>query len=273
MEIGFVFTNYNNAVQTRKAVESILLNENGKQSFIVIVDNKSEKIDIELLNQIKHDFNTIHLILNNENIGYFRGLNKGIEHIRNCKHIKYIVVGNNDLVFSNNFIQSIYKNKKKFEINAIISPDIITADGVHQNPHVIKNISKVRELLYDLYYTNYLIAMMISFIAKITKGFTDRHDEEQYEIGQSIYQGYGACYILGPVFFRYFDLLWAPTFLMGEELFLSKQLESKGLKLYYEPTIVVYHSDHATVGKLPNKKMWQISRDSHKVYREYVKIL
>jgi GT2 family glycosyltransferase len=271
--IGFVFTNYNNAICTIEAVKSIHLNEKGVDVPIVIVDNKSDDVDIGILKQINNDFRNTHIIFNNENIGYFKGLNKGIEYLLNSSHnISYIVVGNNDLVFPSNFVQSIHNNLKQFDLYAVISPDIVTLDGVHQNPHVVEKISIFRELIYDLYYFHYWLALAINFIAKITKLFTDRRDENQYEIAQAIYQGYGACYILGPLFFKHFNLLWAPTFLMGEELFLSKQLESKGLQIYYEPNIVVKHHDHATVSKIHSKRIWQISRASHKVYRKYVKV-
>lgn len=273
MQIGFVLTNYNNSILTRNAVESIRLNESGRDAFIVIVDNKSDEINIELLKNIKDDFINIHLIFNDENIGYFKGLNKGIEYLRNYHNdIDHIVIGNNDLIFPKYFINSIYNNLRIFELYAVISPDIITLEGVHQNPHVIAKISKFREVIYDLYYLDYRLSVIITYIAKITRNISDRKDEEQYNIAQTIYQGYGACYILGPLFFKHFDLLWAPTFLMGEELFLSKQLESKKLKIYYEPSILVNHHDHQTICKMPGKKYWEFSRDAHKVYRKYVKI-
>ena len=105
----------------------------------------------------------------------------------------------------------------------------------------------------------------------MSKKITDRKDEEQHNIAQTIYQGYGACYILGPLFFKYFDQLWAPSFLMGEEFFLSKQLERINMKVYYEPVIKVYHQEHASVKNVPKKKMWEFSREAHKIYRKYVK--
>jgi GT2 family glycosyltransferase len=66
--------------------------------------------------------------------------------------------------------------------------------------------------------------------------------------------------------------LWAPTFLMYEEFFLSKQLADKGYKIFYEPSIKVIHLTHATTNNLPSKTKWLIARDSHKIYRKYVKI-
>ncbi len=272
MKTGFVFTNYNNSHYTRQVVDSISLNGNWNDCKVVIVDNKSEPIDIQLLKQIIEDYPSVKLILNEDNIGYFKGLNVGIKYLRdNFPELDVIVIGNNDLVFPADFIDKLKINKANLDKYAVISPDLITLDGVHQNPHVIEKISKIREFIYDIYYTNYYFSLTISYMAKLTKRFTDRKrkDEKQSEIAQTIYMGYGACYILTAMFFKNFDLLWAPTFLMGEEFFLSKQLEEKNLKIYYEPAIAVNHHDHATVNKIPGKKFWKISSDSHKIYRRH----
>ena len=269
MKIGFVFTNYNNSHYTRQVIHSISLNKGWNDCKVVIVDNKSELLDVQSLEQILKDYPGVKLILNEDNVGYFKGLNVGIKYLKdNFPEIGLMVIGNNDLVFPTDFIEKLEGKADVLDNYAVISPDLITLDGVHQNPHVIEKISSVRELIYDIYYTNYYFSLIIGYLAKLTKGFTDRKDEEQFEVAQTIYQGYGACYILTPKFFKNFDLLWAPTFLMGEEFFLSKQLEEKNLKVYYEPTITVNHHDHATMDKLPGKKLWKISRDSHKIYRK-----
>jgi GT2 family glycosyltransferase len=148
----------------------------------------------------------------------------------------------------------------------------VTLDGEHQNPHVVKKISKSREVVYDLYYSNYLLARLILWMARATRSLTDREDERQYRTAQPIYQGHGSCYLIGPKFFEHFQELWAPTFLMGEEFFLSKQLSDKGMKTWYTPAIQVTHCCHGALGSLPSKKLWQFARDAHRVYRRYVKV-
>ena len=272
MKIGFVITNYNNSHFTKEAIRSISANKLSDKTHIVIVDNNSNEKEVELLQNIRSNFNNVHLLLNSENLGYFNGLNCGIKLLNNInKNIDHVVIGNNDLLFPENFIDSIYNNKNVFEKYPVISPDIVTLDGEHQNPHVIKGISKFREIIYDIYYYNYYLAVIIKKIAKITNSISDRKDEEQYDIAQTISQGYGACYILGPIFFKYFESLWAPTFLSGEEYILSKQLESKNLRLYYEPSINVTHYLHGTLNNMPSKELWKHARESHKLCRKYGK--
>ncbi|HVB58975.1 MAG TPA: glycosyltransferase, partial [Candidatus Acidoferrales bacterium] len=269
---GFVCTNYKNSSYTREAVRSLLKND-GNQFRVVVVDNNSDEENVEALKSLATEFQEVELILSKENEGYFRGLNLGIRHLRSSQpDINIMVVGNNDVVFPADFADSIRRNLSTFEKYAVVSPDITTLDGVHQNPHVIGKIGKFREFIYDLYYANYYLGIAIRGIAKLSRSFTDRPDENHHDVAQEIYQGYGACYVLGPVFFRHFEELWAPTFLMHEEYFLSKQLSDDGLSVYYEPSIKVLHRCHGAIGAITGRKAWETARSAQKIYRQHVRI-
>lgn len=273
MKFGYVCTNFNNSNFTCEAVRS--LQRNLRHEFqVVVVDNQSAAESVEQLVRFADGIKNLELILNKENMGYFKGLNAGINLLRE-RHtdLDVIVVGNNDLEFPEDFGDALEKNIETIRRYPVVSPNIITLDGVHQNPHVISNISKFREVVYDIYYWNYYLAVLIRKLAKATLVFSDRSDELDYQTAQTIYQGHGACYILGPRFFTHFTELWAPTFLMGEEFFLSRQLAEKGFKKFYEPSIVIRHHCHGAIDKIPSKTIWEISRSAHRVYRRYVRIL
>jgi GT2 family glycosyltransferase len=271
MKIGFVCTNYNNSVYTREAVSSLC--RNGEDRYrIVVVDNNSDRSNVEELHAIAKEFPQVELVLNRENLGYFNGLNVGIRYLRSSQpEINVMVVGNNDLVFPADFPESVGRNLSTLEKYAVVSPDVVTLDGVHQNPHIIHRIGKVREFVHKLYYANYYLAVAIRGVAKVTRGLTERRDQAQHAIAQEIYQGIGACYLLGPLFFRNFEELLAPTFLMHEEYFVSKQLSDKGLRIFYEPSIRVVHQCHGATGALDDKTAWRAARAAHKTYRRYVK--
>ncbi|MCK5146215.1 glycosyltransferase family 2 protein [bacterium] len=271
--VGFVFTNYNNTNITIQAIESIINLAGQFCPFIVIVDNNSRIFEQQRLEKFKEKFDNVKIIKNAKNLGYFPGLNIGIEFIRNNHPgIEIIVVGNNDLIFPSNFFMKLKQKQSLCKEYPVISPNIITLAGEHQNPHVIEKITFFREIIYDLFYFNYFFAKVIKYIASNTIFFTDRKDEKFHDVPQTIYQGYGACYILTPLFFRYFEKLWAPTFLMGEEFFLSLQLQQNSLAVFYEPTIVVHHNLHSTMVKVPSRELWEIAKKSHKIYRRYNKL-
>jgi GT2 family glycosyltransferase len=270
---AFIFTNYNNSIYTVEVVKSIYLNRHKSKFDIVIIDNNSNKKSKDILIDLKSQFPKLIIVFLKNNLGYFNGLNEGIRSLpSNTSLYDFVLIGNNDLYFENNFIASVYKHYNLFKNFPIVSPNIISLDGFHQNPHVIKNPSKFREIMYDLYFTNFYLSRLILFIAKKTKKFSARGDEKHHEVSQEIIQGYGACYLLGPLFFKIFKKLFAPTFLMGEEFFLYHQLSEKNYKIFYESEIFVNHHDHATVSKLPSREFWNLSKESHKIYRQFVKI-
>lgn len=270
--LAFIFTNYNNSEFTEKAVKSIYENsiEDQVQFDIVIVDNYSNSYHRNILKNLSNSYKKIKIIFSNENLGYFNGLNEGINQLpKSANNYDFVVIGNNDLIFKNFFINSVYENYNLFNSYPVVSPDIIRLDGFHQNPHVIKPISKFRSFIHELYFSNFYLSKVIILIANLTRKYTQRNDRKYYKIPGEIMYGYGACYILGPIFFKSFKNLLAPTFLMGEEFFLYHQLKKNNYKIYYEPSIKVSHHDHATVSKLPSKQFWKISKESHLIYKKY----
>ena len=270
MNIGFVFVNFNNSSLTREAIKSIEKSSSSANHCVVVVDNKSNPGDIESLRSIEQEYKRITVIYNQENVGYFRGLNVGIKHLRkNGLVLDCIVAGNNDLVFPPNFFNKVAGSLDRMHRYAVISPDLVTLDGVHQNPLVRNKISAFRKIVWNVYYYNYHMALIIRWIARVTRALSQRKDYKSHKKGGVIYSGYGACYILTPVFFQYYEELLAPTFLMGEEFFLSTQLAGKGLEIFYDPSIVVQHHDHATTDKVPSRKLWEMYRKSHYVQKKY----
>jgi len=273
INIVFIVTNYNNTQFTESMINS-LEKVKGLTFTFVVVDNASVIEESEKLDKLSVSTNnSLVVIKSKENVGYFEGLNIGIRYARaELTLVDYYVVGNNDLEFSEAFAEQMEVSKVILNKYPVVSPNINMLDGTPQNPHVISAISKKREFIYDLYHSSYIMAGIIVRVAKLTHRFTDRKDEQQHAVAQEIYQGYGACYILGPKFFECFSELDAPTFLMYEEFFLAKQLEAKGFKTYYEPEIHVMHHCHASTGTLPGKFRWQLSKNAHKVYRKYIKV-
>lgn len=271
MDYAYICTNYNNAHYTRDAVQTI--NAGVRPPVrIVVVDNRSKLSDVEQLKAIAREHANVDLVLNAENIGYFPGLNVGIDRMRASEpSVMTMVVGNNDLEFPIDFGVRLADVIADAQARPVVSPYVETLDGMPQNPHVVSGISRTRELMYDLYYANYHLAKLIRMAARRTRRITDRRDEEGHATAQYVYQGHGSCYVLTPTFFREFERLWAPTFMMGEEYFLSRQLSERDYMTYYDPRIRIRHRCNGAIENVPARKMWRLARDAHRVYRRYVK--
>jgi hypothetical protein len=269
VDIVYVFTNYNNYLHTIKVTKSIV--EFSSSSPVIIVDNDSNQENIFELLELSKKFTNVEILFNNSNIGYFKGLNIGIEHALKKYRFDLLIIGNNDLTFPITFQNDIKNKFHLFNKYAVVSPNIITLDNVPQNPHVINKISFFRHFIYDLYYSNYYLSKVILFISNTINLIFKRKDYLKSNVPQVIYQGYGACYVLGPIFFKFYNQLFAPTFLMGEEFFLAYQLKLFNLQLFYEPSIKVFHQDHASTGQVESLIFWKISKSAHKTYKKYLK--
>jgi len=272
MHIAYVCTNYNNSAFTVAAVASLLGNK-GHDIRVVVVDNASRPEEVEILRALGVEHPVVHVIANPSNVGYFAGLNLGLEAVRGLHPgIGWVVAGNNDLTFPTDFCDRVQQAQPLFEAHSVISPDIVTLDGEHQNPHVISRINPLRETFYDLYYSNYYLGRAIYKLAKMFPRATRRGDEDQWQTARPIYQGHGSCYLLTPKFFAKFGSLWAPTFMMAEEVFLSLQLRAGGEQVYYSPSIRVTHHWHGSLQSVPGRSRWNMARDAHREYRKHVKV-
>lgn len=272
MKLAYVCTNYNNSSFTLAAVASLMRNLN-HDIEVFVVDNASAEDEVRKLRPLSQKYPSVHVIESPDNTGYFHGLNVGLKALRHQRpDIEWVVAGNNDLEFPVDFCDLLQANAPALQAHSVTSPDVVTLDGEHQNPHVISSISTVREVFYDLYYSNYHVGRLIYKIAKMFPRMSERSDEEQWQVARPIYQGHGSCYVLGPRFFRQFTEFWAPTFMMSEEFFLSKQLKDVGEQVYYEPRISVIHHWHGSLEKIPGRKRWDMAREAHREYRKYVKV-
>ena len=271
LELAFVLVNYNGCELTIKAVDSILRNGSSQYATVVVVDNSSNDSDVETLRLSLGSLERVKLIENNENLGYFPALNVGLEYLA-TQPTKFfaVVVGNNDLEFPPDFYETVSSSRHLFAENPVVSPNIISVDGIHQNPLVKSRITRTRILIWEVFYSNYYLAMLMLFVAQRTRKFTLRNDNNFHDESGYISQGYGACYILTGLFFSEYRRLWDPVFLMLEEFFLSMQLEAKNYRIYYEPSIVVRHVDHASVSRLPSRALWSFTRSSYRLYRRFI---
>lgn len=268
-KIGLVFTNFNNSGYTEKLLDS--LKSVSHILDVVIVDNNSAPEERSTLRKLEDKFSDfVAISFLKFNVGYFQGLNHGLSILRNRKeNYRFFIVGNNDLVFDSRLEVEASTIEKLCQEHLIISPAIVSSEGNHQNPHVRSRLSFLRKCLHDLYYVNYLVGGLLRLGKLVSGSAFDRADEESHSHAGPIEQGYGACYIVSNRFYSHFDSLFAPTFLMHEEYFLSYQLKSKGFNVFYSPVLEVRHIGKVSTGKVPSLAMYQLSKASHLLTRVF----
>lgn len=271
MKVGFTFTNFNNSQLSIQAAQSIAANHGDCEYDIVLVDNASNESEREILAAEGALPARCAVLWSASNTGYFTGLNLGMAALHEkAPCFDAVVIGNNDLVFERDFFVGLKRRADVLARYPVVSPDVMTLDSEHQNPHVIGDISRLREIVWDLYFSDFRLAQFIGWASRQARSLFGRKDHLHHADERPIYQGYGACYIMTPRFFREYGRLWSPGFLMGEEFYLARQLAAKGEQMYYVPDIPVLHHDHATVSKLPSRRLWEATRQYHEIYRFFI---
>lgn len=260
----FIAVNYNNSQFTIEYVQSIINLDYLKEIRIIIVDNDSEKEDYLNLERELSDIKNLTLIRNSANIGYFKGLNIGITSINDINE-SIVIVSNNDVKFAPNFLVNFEKIRYDNSV-MVIAPNIITSEGVHQNPHHLNRISKMEKLLFRMYYSNYQIGKVMTVVSSLLKKRNLYRNNIAYDKEIYIYQGVGACYILTENFFRCYSKLDDSVFLWGEEALLANQVDLVEGKTLYNPNIIVHHNESSSISAIPSKKVYQISKQSYKTY-------
>ncbi|MEJ2742998.1 MAG: glycosyltransferase [Gammaproteobacteria bacterium] len=262
MEYIFITVNYNNANETIKYINSInALRYDSEKIRIIVVDNCSSSGDYNKLEDFISKYPSsnikLKLVRSNKNKGYFSGLNIGLEMVKNITR-KTCIIGNNDVLFEENFIH----NYEKIEIYPdviVVCPDIIDKESKHENPQLENRASFILKAAFKIYFTHYLLSLLVFNISKTMKKIGLRKPNTSFEVGKYIYQGSGACYILPSKFFEYYQSLDDRVFLWGEERLLANQVLSAGCKKWYAPSLKVYHNENMSTSKVPSREAWVIN--------------
>lgn len=263
----FIVVNYNNSDLSVSCVKSIF-EQSSDNVDVIVVDNNSTVEEKQVLQELENQSN-VDIIYLNENIGYFPALVKGQELAYLKYDYTYLILANNDLIFGADFVRTL--SLLKVESNVmVISPDIVTIDGVHQNPHFVNKLSCLRKFLYSIYYKTYYISLIMNFILNIFSLKRAKKNKPYYDKEQKIYLGFGACFILTRTFMSDVKFVDTRSFLMGEEQLLMRQVEvHKGI-IYYIPTLKVTHLDSATFKKMPSRFSYECERRAYQLYRSYL---
>ncbi|MBT1165055.1 glycosyltransferase [Bifidobacterium felsineum] len=252
-KIGFVILHYLTYVDTLKCIESInRVTQNTKYNCeIVVVDNFSNNGSIEEIEKkIKHIKN-IHIIKNNENLGFAKGNNVGYNYCRNVLKCNIIFISNNDIeIKSNNIIDQSIDDFEKHHY-AVLGPDIISGvDGHHQNPGAYSFSNRQRVIKEIIRYSILLFLSQINLYDKIK---VKRIKHSSSNIRNSEKQLHGAFLIFSPLYIKEFtEAFDSRTFLYLEEELLFLRCKSKNLKMMYDPSIVVLHNEDRATQALKN---------------------
>lgn len=224
-KVAIVVLNYLNFEDTIECVDSILKNRYDIVG-VVVVDNGSYNHSYELLIEEYRHRSEVYVIKSPRNLGFSRGNNLGIRFARKKLRADFVLVVNNDTVFTeSDYIEKLVSNYSKGV--GCIGSSIVLRDGARQG--IYKEYISLKDTFI------YLINMHSkrwgsSFDFPVGKG----------EMTEALH---GSAIMFTPDFFKYYKGFYPRTFLYGEEAILFYMCKCKGLEQRYVADASIYHKE------------------------------
>ncbi|GAB4139190.1 MAG: glycosyltransferase family 2 protein [Ignavibacteriales bacterium] len=219
LKIFAVILNWNNFPDTNNCIKS-LLDQNDPRIHIVVVDNHSTDDSVQL---IKSNFPELDLIVSEKNLGYAGGMNLGIRYALE-NGADYIIISNNDIVYSNNFLNPMLELFSKNPEMGIVSPKVLY---LHD-----------RNLIY-------CSGGEFSYLRASGVAFNQGKNSELFDNDiREITMAEGSCYLAKSDVFINCGLISEKFFMYFEDLEFSDRVRKK-YKIFYTPFSKVYHKGGA----------------------------
>lgn len=246
----FVILHYRAIAATRTCVERIRALEG--VSHIVIVDNASPDGTGRLLAEEYAGEAQVTVLLNEENAGFARGNNLGIEWAVRNLSADFVVALNNDVeIWQKDFavrIEEIYK-EHPFDV---LGPDIVSVfSGIHQNPKSLHGctLESVRRKRANVKRSSNPILLLLSSGEKNSPAIWKRAQRRQrakQKIDSSVpAEGivlHGSCVIFSGRYLKgHTEPFYPKTYMYYEMEILEWRCRQEGSVVRYDPSIFVLH--------------------------------
>lgn len=260
-EITFIILHYNVVNETINCINSIQKNIDTTNYHIIVVDNKSpNNSGKDLLNKyISCKYVTV--ILSQENIGFARGNNLGINYVYQNYSTKYLCCLNNDTLLLEKNLLTKLENEYHSSDAFVIGPKIIIKnESVQPLVGDLKSLDTYKKMLNDsirrLRY--FKIKNVIKKIIKLFKlsFLLDKKSAELKidNLNSEIYHKnivlHGSCLFFTPKAIHENFLFNDKTFLFREEELLFVYLKKHNFISVYQPNILIKHLEDVSTDSI-----------------------
>jgi len=225
IDVSIIYVVYKNTSLVEESIKTVVQYSQGFKYEIIVVDNSNDKETFDLL---KSRINNATLIDANDNLGFGKGNNLGVEHAKG----KYLFFLNNDTLLVNNAIYELFSFMEKNESCGACGPNLYTYD---MKPN--SSFSKKEWTLKRLKHVNSLFFLFKKNFIKRTAFFN--YSAKNIELKGDII---GASLMIRH---NLFDLLGGfdkDIFMYGEDrLLCHRVLKETKYKMYNIPSSKIIH--------------------------------
>lgn len=252
MIIPVILLNYNSTADCRKCISDLKI-QTGETLEVIVVDNCSTEANRRAVEALCIETGCT-FIANTRNAGYNAGNNVGLTYAAG-KGYEFAIIANPDMEFpQTDYVARLAQLLMADDRLAVVASDIATPKGIHQNP-----------MKPDGNWQSSFGWLTVFFRRqpKDTYSFIDNW-KESHECKKVS----GCCFIIRMSFLQEIGFFDEHVFLYCEESILSKQVERKGMKMFYTTEVQAVHN-HQTSAKGDRTIRFKHWRDSRIYFIEH----
>ncbi len=246
--ISIIVVSYNVASSLRNCLESYLSQINSQIDEIIVVDNNSSDNSVDL---VEESFLNIKLIKNSKNSGYSKACNQGYKSSKN----NIIIFSNGDITVPVNFINQVREKMSTLPNCGIMSPQLTTADGRIIQPSWSYNFTFLNQFFLSIF-----SPARVSQYTVINNLVIKRQKKQKIVPVVD-----GACMILSRRMLEVIGGMDENFELYFEDVDICLRCHQAGFKVYFVPTIKVFH-ELGKSGEVMPRKIQLIYRQSQIYY-------
>lgn len=235
-KLSIITVNYNSWSFTKGFLDS-LSNYKRKDWEVIVVDNASEKNEIEYLENI---YPWVKFVRSNNNLGFSGGNNLGVLHSSG----EYLFFINNDVIIKEDCFSLLLEDMEENSSIGAISPKIINKDGSYN----YLGCDSLDKYLMRIHYRTNILG-------------------ENSKVKEKTSLVHGAAVLIRRTALSVVGGWPEMYFLYSEEIDLSLHLKKAGYELLYEPNVELLHIGSCSTGKNSPLVCYYNSRNRLLLYR------
>ena len=256
MDLSIIIVSYNNKKLLKHTIDSIYRTQQNINFEIVVVDNNSTDGSVDL---IKQKYKQVKLIENNNNLGFSKANNKGINQSKG----KYILLLNSDTVVTNNCFEKCVKYMDEHPGIGALGCKVVLPDG-KLDPACKRSFPTPEVSFYRMMGLSKLFPKSRRF-GKYNLTYLD--ENEIHDVDCLV----GAFMMVRREVIDEVGLLDENFFMYGEDIDWCYRIKKAGWKIVYYPEAQIIHYKGGSSDKKNPKLIYEFYRSMYLFYNKHYK--
>ncbi len=247
MDLSIIIVNYNTKDLTLACIDSILRSNPRVGYEIILIDNGSTDGSAEYFDKIRGS--KIRLILHKKNLGFSKANNSGIQKALG----RFILLLNSDTEVTRGSIDALYDFALHTPGVGLVGPKLLNLDKSTQAS--VFRLPTLKRAIKQYWFGH--------------KGIFDKYvpeSQKPIEVEAIV----AAVMLITPIARRKAGMLDERYFMYFEDLEFCRRVTKAGLKIYYLPSVEIYHHHGASSKNVESKDQWRRLIPSSKIYHGWI---